>query len=74
VAKFQKAVTQKVFEVRSPYRKPVISYSTPGFYRAVLTFLKIRPVEKAEFLINPPYSIVPFVKANGFILVSGSLP
>jgi hypothetical protein len=34
----------------------VISYDAPGFYRAILTFLKIRPVEKADFLINPPYS------------------
>jgi hypothetical protein len=46
VGKFQKAITPKVFEVRSPYRKPVISY--PIF------FLKFRPVEKADFLINPP--------------------
>jgi hypothetical protein len=35
VGKFQKAVTPKVFEVRSPYQKPVISYCTPGFYRAI---------------------------------------
>jgi hypothetical protein len=26
VGKFQKAVTPEVFEVRSPYQKPVISY------------------------------------------------
>jgi hypothetical protein len=40
VGKFQKAVTPKVFEVRSPYQKPVINYlyCTPGFYRAILTF------------------------------------
>jgi hypothetical protein len=30
------------------------SHRSPGFYRAILTLKKNRPVEKADFLINPP--------------------
>ena len=52
VGKFQKGVTPKVFEVRSPYQKPVISY--PWILQGHFNFLKIRPVGKADFLINPP--------------------